>query len=181
MLAGGPRQHRHRGSGGRLFHGLPQPLHRSPDVDFVGLQAIGHLLGLPPDLVEIVRRLLRGVVQLVLDVPHHGIHFLVGEGLGRIGETVRLVCPITGYPTPIVEWSKNGEKIDFMWERHLTGRKSLKIKNANEDDTGVFTCKAINGFGSEEVRIELIVVGENGIYDVIKMGHNGGGKKRKLI
>ena len=101
--------------------------------------------------------------------------------IGRIGETVRLVCPITGYPTPIVEWSKNGEKIDFMWERHLTGRKSLKIKNANEDDTGVFTCKAINGFGSEEVRIELIVVGENGIYDVIKMGLNGGGKKQKLI
>ena len=80
--------------------------------------------------------------------------------IGRIGETVRLVCPITGYPAPMVEWSKNGEKIDFMWERHLTGRKSLKIKNANEDDTGVFTCKAINGFGSEEVRIELIVVGK---------------------
>ena len=80
--------------------------------------------------------------------------------IGRIGENVRLICPICGFPAPMVEWSKNGEKIDYMWERHRTGRKSLKIKNANEDDTGVFTCKGINGFGSEEVRIELIIVGK---------------------
>jgi hypothetical protein len=78
--------------------------------------------------------------------------------VGRIGENIKLVCPIVGFPTPIVEWSKNGEKIDYMWERHRTGRKSLKITNANEDDTGIFSCKGINGFGSEEVRIELIVV-----------------------
>ena len=48
-----------------------------------------------------------------------------------------------GYPTPMIEWSKNGEKIDYMWERHRTGKngRSLKIKHANEDDTGIFTCK----------------------------------------
>ena len=77
--------------------------------------------------------------------------------IGRIGENLRIVCPIIGYPAPMVEWSKNGEKIDFMWERHQTGRKTLRIKNANEDDTGVYSCKGINGFGSEEVRIELIL------------------------
>lgn len=60
----------------------------------------------------------------------------------------------------MIEWSKNGETIDFMWERHRTKKKSLKIKKVNVDDTGVFTCKGINGFGSEEVRVELIVVGE---------------------
>ena len=38
--------------------------------------------------------------------------------IGRIGETVRLTCPISGYPAPMVEWTKNGEKIDFTWERH---------------------------------------------------------------
>ena len=78
--------------------------------------------------------------------------------MGKIGENIKLVCPIVGFPTPIVEWSKNGEKIDYMWERHKTTRKALKIKQITEDDTGIFTCKAINGFGSEEVRIELIVV-----------------------
>jgi hypothetical protein len=80
--------------------------------------------------------------------------------IGRIGENIRLVCPITAYPAPIVEWTKNGENVDFMWERYRTGRKSLKIKFANEDDTGIYMCKAVNGFGSEEVRVELIVVGK---------------------
>jgi len=93
--------------------------------------------------------------------------------IGRIGENVRLVCPIGGFPAPMVEWSKNGEKIDYMWERHRTGRKSLKIRNANEDDTGVFTCKGINGFGSEEVRIELIIVGKfQGINYKLKLSYS---------
>ncbi len=82
------------------------------------------------------------------------------QKIGHIGDTVRLTCPVSGFPQPMVEWSKDGEKIDHMWDRHKTGRKTLRIKNVNEDDTGVFTCKAINGFGSEEVRVELIIVGK---------------------
>ncbi len=79
--------------------------------------------------------------------------------VGRIGEKIKLVCPIGGFPAPQIEWSKDGEKIDWMWdERFKTGRKSLKILNANEDDTGIYHCKGINGFGSESVRVELIVV-----------------------
>ena len=61
--------------------------------------------------------------------------------IGRIGENVKIVYPIGGYPAPIIEWSKNGEKIDYMWDRHRTGKKSLKIKHVNADDTGIFTCK----------------------------------------
>ena len=28
------------------------------------------------------------------------------------------------------------------------------------EDTGIYTCKGTNGFGSEEIRIDLIVIGE---------------------
>ncbi len=80
------------------------------------------------------------------------------QRVAHLGETVKLVCPVDGYPTPMVEWSKDGEKIDFMWERHKTGRRTLRIRNANEDDTGVFVCKGVNGFGTEQVRVELVVV-----------------------
>lgn len=78
--------------------------------------------------------------------------------IGHLGDTVKLQCPIEGFPAPIIEWTKGGEKIDFTWERYKMSRKVLKIRYVNADDTGVFGCKGINGFGSEYVRIELIIV-----------------------
>ena len=50
--------------------------------------------------------------------------------------------------------------IDYTWTRMKTSKKVLKIKNVQKEDTGVLVCKAINGFGSVHVRIELIVIGE---------------------
>ena len=80
--------------------------------------------------------------------------------IARIGDSVKLNCPIEGYPEPLFDWSKNDENIDFMWERHKIRGRSLRIRNVNEDDTGIFICKGINGFGSDSVRVELIVVGK---------------------
>ena len=55
---------------------------------------------------------------------------------------------------------QGGESIDFTWSRYKVNKKVLKIKSAELEDTGVFNCKGINGFGSDTVRIELIVVGK---------------------
>ncbi|XP_059082808.1 fibroblast growth factor receptor-like 1 isoform X2 [Tigriopus californicus] len=63
----------------------------------------------------------------------------------------------------MIQWSKNGEQIDFHWERHKSKKNILKIKHVTEDDTGIFMCKAINGFGSIQVRVELIVIEPSGI------------------
>ena len=49
---------------------------------------------------------------------------------------------------------------DITWMRYRKKESALKVRHANEDDTGVYTCKGINGFGSAEARIEVIVVGE---------------------
>ena len=61
------------------------------------------------------------------------------------------------------KWSffQGGESIDFTWSRYKVNKKVLKIKSAELEDTGVFNCKGINGFGSDTVRIELIVVGKS--------------------
>ena len=99
-------------------------------------------------------------LSLIFPGPPHATQKEL-KRIGRMGETVKLVCPITGYPQPMIVWSKNGEQIDsdFTWDRHRVTKKSgLKIKNVSEDDTGVFECKGVNGFGSETVRVELIVV-----------------------
>ena len=42
-----------------------------------------------------------------------------------------------------------------------TWRKELEdILDVAKEDSGVYVCKGINGFGSEEVQIELIVIGK---------------------
>ena len=53
----------------------------------------------------------------------------------------------------------NWHLISFI-NTNRANKRYLKIKNVNEDDTGVFVCKGINGFGSDTVRVELIIVGE---------------------
>jgi hypothetical protein len=42
-----------------------------------------------------------------------------------------------------------------------TYRKVLKVKSVVESDTGVLTCRGINGFGSASVRVELLVSGRS--------------------
>ena len=75
------------------------------------------------------------------------------------GSDVRLVCPVTGEPQPIVEWSKDGEVVDYTWTRINTNKNYLKLRAAQPGDTGVWNCRGVNGFGSVNVRIELIVTG----------------------
>ena len=78
-----------------------------------------------------------------------------------LGWDVRLVCPVTGEPQPIVEWSKDGEVVDYTWTRINTNKNYLKLRAAQPGDTGVWNCRGVNGFGSVNVRIELIVKGDD--------------------
>ena len=77
----------------------------------------------------------------------------------RLGEDVKIQCPISGNPTPIIEWKKGGETIDYTFIRIRTKGRQLRIKKSQETDTGVFICKGVNGFGNVEVRVDLIVIG----------------------
>ena len=77
----------------------------------------------------------------------------------RLGEDVKIQCPISGNPTPIIEWKKGGETIDYSFIRIRTKNKALKIKKSQDDDTGIYICKGVNGFGNVEVRVDLIIIG----------------------
>ena len=39
----------------------------------------------------------------------------------------------------------------------------MKIRKVVEEDTGVYYCKGVNGFGNTQVRVDLIVIGELGL------------------
>jgi len=79
--------------------------------------------------------------------------------IAKVGDEVKIVCPVHSNPAPIVTWSKDGEGlIDYAWIRFRLHKKQMKIKGVVKEDTGFYTCKAINGFGSVEIKVELIVI-----------------------
>ena len=84
------------------------------------------------------------------------------------GDSVKLTCPIFGQPAPIITWSKGSETItDYAWTRFSLDKKSLKISQVEYDDTGIYICKGTNGYGSNEVRFDLFVIGEYLVYTYI--------------
>ena len=78
--------------------------------------------------------------------------------IAKVGDEVKLLCPVHGHPAPMVTWSKDGEVIDFAWNRFRVNKRQLKIKGVIREDTGLYLCKAINGFGKVEIKVELIVI-----------------------
>ena len=78
--------------------------------------------------------------------------------VAKVGESLKIKCPIHGYPQPIVSWEKDQDDISYAWSRYRTTRKTLKIKSVQEEDRGVYVCTGINGFGKAESRIELVVI-----------------------
>ena len=48
--------------------------------------------------------------------------------IARKGDDIKIHCPITGKPEPIIEWYKGDEKIDFTWIRLKAARGNLKIR-----------------------------------------------------
>ena len=79
----------------------------------------------------------------------------------RLGEFVRLVCPISAYKDTMFEWKKDSETIDdYTWDRLTPAGRILKIRDVAKEDSGEYVCRGINGYGSEDVTIELFVIGE---------------------
>ena len=76
------------------------------------------------------------------------------------GDTVKLLCPIVGSPKPIVEWYQDDHLVTAAWHRYRANRKHLRIKPVTLSDSGLFVCKAVNGFGSLSVKIQLVVHGK---------------------
>ncbi|XP_042221940.1 fibroblast growth factor receptor-like 1 [Homarus americanus] len=78
----------------------------------------------------------------------------------REGDFVKLLCPITANPEPLYDWFKDGEAVKATWKRYNTKKNVLKIKPAFQEDAGYFTCVGVNGFGTVNSSMSLIVLGE---------------------
>ncbi|MFH4975264.1 hypothetical protein AB6A40_001973 [Gnathostoma spinigerum] len=79
------------------------------------------------------------------------------------GTTSQLKVTVIGKPIPIVEWCKDGQPVITDKDHTVTkdeehGIYILTIKNANNEDAGIYSCKATNKGGIAEVAATFTVV-----------------------
>jgi Immunoglobulin I-set domain/Immunoglobulin domain len=78
--------------------------------------------------------------------------------IGRLGEEVKLTCPMEGNPLPIIQWFRDDELIDYQWARFRANKKFLKVREAVLADSGRYICRGINGFGKEQIAVDLLII-----------------------
>lgn len=102
--------------------------------------------------------------KLTVSVPPSIDRSLIQENPSvHQNKTVLLNCPVDGVPTPSILWLKDRVPLlDFPYRdlRVLNEDTTLEVSNAQVDDAGNYTCRALNQAGTDEVVIELDVFGE---------------------
>lgn len=79
------------------------------------------------------------------------------------GNSYTLVAVVTGYPSPSVQWTKDGEEIkavdhlDIKFDR-VTGTCMLKVPKAAIDDSGLYSCRAFNKAGRSTSTANVVVI-----------------------
>ena len=76
------------------------------------------------------------------------------------GQLSTIVCEVSGYPYPTVEWQKDGIRIEtYNRNGYLKQGSNLIINNPESNQhNGLYTCKASNDYGqdSEISRVEVL-------------------------
>ena len=78
------------------------------------------------------------------------------------GESVTLECHISGYPSPKVTWYREDYQIESSIDFQITfqsGIARLMIREAFAEDSGRFTCTAVNEAGTVSTSCYLAVQG----------------------
>lgn len=75
-----------------------------------------------------------------------------------IGQTIRLLCRVSDYPFPRVEWQKDGSPVSSTRHTYQSD-SSLVISNIRLEDAGIYRCMVSNGDRRETHRVQLKVKG----------------------
>ena len=80
-------------------------------------------------------------------------------------------CAVDSYPPSTITWLHNGAEVQEEPPRvtnstvqvdNRTQESTLTLLNTTSEDTGTYTCSAVNGVGSGNMATELQVLGEWG-------------------
>jgi Immunoglobulin domain len=78
----------------------------------------------------------------------------------KAGDTLRLSCPVESPPPePLFTWLKDGDQVHVGWDRYRINSDMLRVRDVEPADSGVFICRATNGFGLLDVKYLVYVYG----------------------
>lgn len=122
---------------------------------------------------------------IYLEKPKLWLDGIIGRKIKvRAGEPINIDIPLSGAPTPKIEWHKGSSKIPESNRVYVSIRESmpsnfirnpilqtetssehtrLRVEVSNRDDSGKYTIYAKNEYGSDQADIEVIVVDKPGI------------------
>ena len=82
----------------------------------------------------------------------------------RAGEPINVEIPVSGAPTPTVEWMKENKKMDDYRVVCDTqdGRTKLYVSASKRTDSGKYQVTAINNHGKASAELEVVVVDKPG-------------------
>ncbi|XP_045541661.1 twitchin-like [Papilio machaon] len=89
-------------------------------------------------------------------------------------DTCKLLCCLSGKPTPTVKWYKDKRelsKYDYNMT-HSDGVVTMEIVDCRPEDSGKYTCVATNVHGTDETSCVVIVEGEVISAEQAQLAHN---------
>ncbi|KAL1129846.1 hypothetical protein AAG570_012790 [Ranatra chinensis] len=100
--------------------------------------------------------------KLMRDKPKLYLDALLGRRIKvRAGEPININIPLSGAPTPTVEWLINGQKV-LQTNRILVdsspNHAKIHVSNSVRSDSGKYTITAKNEYGEDSADIEVTVV-----------------------
>uniref|UniRef100_A0A8C3N479 Hemicentin-1 n=1 Tax=Geospiza parvula TaxID=87175 RepID=A0A8C3N479_GEOPR len=97
-----------------------------------------------------------GKIKLKVQVPPV-IKTHVEEYVVAVDQSVTLQCEAEGYPGPEISWHKDGQQITESMRRRMLSTGALQILFVQPEDSGRYTCTAVNPAGSSTSSTELAV------------------------
>lgn len=99
-----------------------------------------------------------GSAELIVHAKPKIVSFSKSFSIG-VGSNIELQCIAIGQPKPIITWFKNGTSVIPSSGIKLQQEQNvLRIENARENDSGMYTCVAQNAVGviehSSEIRVK---------------------------
>lgn len=79
----------------------------------------------------------------------------------EVGGYFTIICEAVGTPTPLIVWRLNWGNIpsgDRVYVSSINGRGNLTITDARVEDSGAYTCEAINVKGSIFASPDAIII-----------------------